>query len=96
MVKTRKNKSSLINSIRKTSEKSLPIIDNNLRKVGIAAKTMTEKSLPILEKGVSVVYGTMATGFDLGVKGAKSVATGVKKITKRKRVKHHRSKKNRK
>ena len=40
----------------------------------------------VVEKGVSAVYGTMATGLDLGVKGVKSVAKGVSKSTKRKRT----------
>ena len=46
---------------------------------------MIASSGPIVEKGVSKVYGTLATGFDLGIKGAKSVASGVSKMTKRKR-----------
>jgi hypothetical protein len=93
MVKSRKNKSSIINTITKSSEKALPILDKNLTKIGVAAKNITEKSIPIVEKGVSAVYGTMATGFDLGVKGAKSVARGVKRMTRKKRSKRRHNKK---
>jgi len=39
--------------------------------------------MPVIEKGVGVVYETMATGLDLGVKGAKSVTKTLSK-TKRK------------
>ena len=56
-----------------------------LKKVGTVTKNVITSSAPIVEKGVSKVYGTLATGFDLGVKGAKSVASGVTKMSKRKR-----------
>ena len=56
-----------------------------LKKVGSVTKNVITSSAPIVEKGVSKVYGTLATGFDLGVKGAKTVASGVSKMTKRKR-----------
>ena len=79
MVKTRKNKSSIINTITKTSEETLPVLDKNITKVGVTAKEITEKSIPVVEKGVSAVYGTMATGLDLGVKGAKTLAKGMSK-----------------
>jgi hypothetical protein len=41
----------------------------------------------VLEKGVSAVYGTLATGFDLGLKGAKNVDYNVQSITKKRRGK---------
>jgi hypothetical protein len=93
MVKSRKNKSSIINTIKKTSEKALPVLDKNITKVGVAAKEITEKSIPVVEKGVTAVYGTMATGFDLGVKGAKIAASGIKNVSRKKRTKSHRNKK---
>jgi len=83
MAKSRKNSKSVLSSISKTSQKALPAINTCLKNVGTAAV----KSIPIVEKGVSVVYGTMATGFDLGVKGANTVAKGVKNITKKRRSK---------
>ena len=87
MAKSRKNSKSVLSSISKTSEKALPAVNNGLKTVGIVAKKVAVKSIPIVEKGVSVVYGTMATGFDLGVKGAKTVAKG---ISNKKRSKRHR------
>ena len=56
-----------------------------LKKVGSVTKNVITSSAPIVEKGVSKVYGTLATGFDLGVKGAKGLTNGVSKMTKRKR-----------
>lgn len=96
MVKTRKNKTSIINTITEDSKKALPVLDKNISKVGIAAKEITEKSIPVVEKGVSAVYGTMATGFDLGVKGVKIAASGVKTMSRKKRTKNHRNRKNKK
>ncbi len=78
-------------SIISSSKRALPVVNKGLKKVGTAAKDVAIKSAPIVEKGVSVVYGTMAQGFDLGVQGAKTVAKG---ISKRRRSKSHR--KNRK
>jgi hypothetical protein len=91
-------KSSVMKSIKKTANKTLPAVNKGLIKVGTAAKDVAEASIPIVEKGVSAVYGTMATGLDLGVKGVKSVAKGVRKSKrshiaggrKTRRRRHHR------
>lgn len=80
MGKSRKNKSnSFMKTIKKTTSKTLPVVNKGLKKVGTTAKDVAKASIPIVEKGVSVVYGTMATGLDLGVKGVKSVAKGMSK-----------------
>ena len=79
MAKSRKSRSSVIKSMRKTADKTLPIVNKGLTTVGTTAKDVAVASVPIIEKGVSTVYGTMSTGLDLGVKGAKSIAKGVSK-----------------
>lgn len=79
MAKSRKNKSTLQKTIKKSVGKTLPVVNKGLTHVGKTAKDVAEASIPIVEKGVSAVYGTMATGLDLGVKGVKSVAKGVSK-----------------
>lgn len=76
MAKSRKSKS---NALVKTINKTLPAVNKGLTKVGTAAKDVANASIPIVEKGVSAVYGTMATGLDLGVKGVKTVTKGVTK-----------------
>jgi hypothetical protein len=83
MAKSRKN--NILKSVEKTSNKVLPVVDNGLQTVGTTAKDVAKVSLPIVEKGVSAVYGTMATGFNLGVKGVKGVNSVAKGMTKRKR-----------
>lgn len=87
MAKSRKNRSSVVKSLSKTANKALPVVDESLQTVGTTAKDVAKASFPIVEKGVSVVYDTMATGFNLGVKGAKGVAKG---MTKSKRSRRHR------
>ena len=56
-----------------------------IKKVGSVANNIGSKSTPIVEKGITTLYGTMATGFDLGVKGAKNAAKTVSRMTKKKR-----------
>ena len=87
MAKSRKN--SILKSVQKTSNKVLPAVDEGLQTVGSTAKDMAKISLPIVEKGVSAVYGTMATGFNLGVKGVKGVKGVAKGLTKSKRSRCH-------
>lgn len=91
--RTRTNKS-LIKSLTKTTSIALPIVDQGLTNVGNTAKNVAQTSIPVIEKGVSVVYGTMATGFNLG---AKAVGKGIskKRRTKRYRKKSHKTKRNR-
>jgi hypothetical protein len=91
MGKSYKNRSSksIIKKITNTTEIALPIVDKGLQNVGSVAKGVAVKSVPVIEKGVSAVFGTMATGFDLGVKG---VARGIKSVSKKMRSRRHHKK----
>jgi hypothetical protein len=84
MAKTRKHSKGYSKSMKMLKNTSKGAA-RGLKKVGSVTKSVIASSGPIVEKGVSKVYGTLATGFDLGVKGAKTVASGVSKMTKRKR-----------
>ena len=75
---------SVLKSLKKTTSKAIPLVDEGLKTIGSTAKNVAVKSIPIVEKGVSAVYGTMASGFDLGVKG---VARGVKSMSKKRHSK---------
>ena len=92
MFKSRRNRhSSIFKRFQYSSSKAIPGVSKGLKSVGTTAKHVAFKSAPIIEKGVSSVYGTLATGFNLGVKGAKGIAKGVKGMTKRrKHIRHHR------
>jgi phage-related protein len=92
MAKTRKTKKHLFSSITSTTGKALKVVNNGLNTVGSVAKGVVVKSSPIIENGVSTVYGTMASGIDLGVKGVKTVAKGLNMKTKKRRTKHNKRK----
>jgi hypothetical protein len=86
MSKTRKNRSrkNFLRKISRTGKNAIPVVKSGLKTVGNTAKVVAVKAAPVVEKGVSSVYNTMVTGYDLGVKG-------VKKFSSRsKRSKRHR------
>jgi hypothetical protein len=51
------------------------------------AKMVASKTIPVMEKGVSAVYGTLATGFDFGLKGVNTLTKMSKKHKHRKKCK---------
>ena len=75
--KTRKQRKSVMRSLRKTTERALPVVNKGLKKVGMITKGAVKTSIPVVAKGVAAVYNSMAVGFNLGVKGAKSAAKSV-------------------
>jgi hypothetical protein len=81
MAKSRKSRNSRKGKgfIRRTANKTLPVVNKGLTTVGTTAKDVAAVSIPVIEKGVGVVYGTMATGLDLGVKGVKTVSKNISK-----------------
>ncbi len=85
MSKTRKNTKNYLQKITNTGKKAIPV----LKTVGRTAKDVAVESVPIIEKGVSKVYGTMVEGFDLGVKGVQGITNKMSKKTKKKRSKRH-------
>ena len=80
MSKTRKNRSrkNFLKKITNTGKKAIPV----LKTVGKTAKVVAIKAVPVIEKGVSSVYNTMAKGYDLGLKGVQSLSARSKR-TKR-------------
>jgi hypothetical protein len=95
MTKTRKQ-SRKYNTLTKMTKTALPVLGKGLKTVGHTAKGVLVKSAPIVENGASAVYGTLATGFDMGIKGAKTVAKGISKKTRsgRKRKNKRKTRKN--
>jgi len=87
MAKSRSHRKSILKSIRNTSQKALPVVGKGLKTVGTTAKYVAVKSAPVVEKGVSKVYETMAMGFDLGVKGTKNVIGKVRNMSNKRRYK---------
>jgi len=88
MPKSRKNKNPVIETITVTSNKAIPIVTSGFNTVGNVAKGVASTSIPIFQKGVSSVYGTLANGLDIGIKGVNNVAKGVG-INKKRRTRRH-------
>lgn len=102
MAKTYKKRiSSLMKTTDKKVKKVLPIVNDSLKTAAFVAKDVTKETLPIVEKGVSNVYGAMSTGFNLGVSSAKKVGKTIRTFSKGKtkrggsRRRKHRSSKRR-
>lgn len=82
MPKTRKSmrkSRSRSNSAKKMIKKMVPVVKN----VGKTTLKLAKQAQPVVEKGVGVVYNTMAKGFDMGLRGAKQLVN-----SKTKRRKH--------
>jgi len=79
----KKRMSKFIKSTSKNVSKSLPVVNNGLKTASYLAKGVAKKTVPVVEEGVSAVYDTMNTGFNLGVKGAKNVGKGIKSLKKK-------------
>jgi hypothetical protein len=96
MAKSRKHRSqknhkrNLLKSIKKTTKKVIPAVSSGLKTVGKTVTIAAEKSAPVVEKGISGVYGALATGFDMGVKGVKRGVTMISKKRHGKTHKRHR------
>jgi hypothetical protein len=63
----------------------VPIVKNGLKSVGSTVKTVAIKSAPTVNKGLEGVYGALATGFDMGIKGVSKGVSKVSKMTKKRR-----------
>ena len=72
-------KSGLLKSFNNTSSKAVPMVKSGLKSVGSTVETVAIKSAPTINKGLEGVYGALATGFDMGIKG---VSKGVSKVSK--------------
>ena len=97
MSKSRKHSKRSISfkKVKNTTLKALPVVNKGLEKIGSTTKNVAVKSKPYLEKGVSAIYGTLAKGFDLGIQGAKSVATQMRRSKNKTRKSHGRRRSNR-
>ena len=89
--RSKSRKSGIMKNLKKTTSKAVPMVKSGLKSVGATVKTVAIKSAPTVNKGLEGVYGALATGFDMGIKG---VTKGVSKMSKKTRSssKHRKSK----
>jgi len=85
MVKSYKKRiSTVVTSTQKNVQKALPIVNDGLKTAGVVAKGVAKETIPIIEEGVSKVYGTINSGFNLASAEVKNLGKGIKSIRKRK------------
>lgn len=90
------NKKNILKKFKKTAVNVIPVMETGLKTIGTTAKNVSIKAKPVLNKGVSSVYGVLATGFDMGVKGVSNVASNLSSKKSKKHKKSKMSKKSRK
>jgi len=59
------------NNVARSIKKTMPKVKRGLKVVGKTAVDVTKKATPIVEKGLGQIYGVLAEGFDMGVRGVK-------------------------
>lgn len=69
----------------KKMKRSIPVMKSSLKKVGTTMKNVTKKATPIVNKGLESAYGTLASTFDMGVKGVGKVVAKMNKTKSRTR-----------
>ena len=88
----RSRKSSILKGFKKTTSKAVPMVEKGLKSVGSTVKTVAIKTAPAVNKGLEGVYGALATGFDMGIKGVSKGVSKVSKMTKKGRSSSRRNK----
>jgi hypothetical protein len=75
MTKSRKNifrrsskrRSNFIKNIGRTTKRVLPVVKTGLSTIGQNVKSAASNSEPAIKQGFKSIYGTLATGFNMGV-----------------------------
>jgi hypothetical protein len=67
----RKNGRSFFKRVTRTTSRAIPIVASGLKKVGANVKNITMRTKPKLEKGLGLIYKSVLSGVDLGLKGIK-------------------------
>jgi hypothetical protein len=80
--KSKKSSRSFFKKLRRTTGRAIPVVASGLKRVGSDVKTITMKSKPAVERGLSTIYNTVFSGLDLGVKGVKK---GIRVVTNKTR-----------
>jgi hypothetical protein len=74
-----KKRTGIIKNIGKTTKRVLPIVKTGLYKIGENVKVAATKSEPAIKQGFKSIYGTLATGFNMGVNKLSSTLSTFKK-----------------
>ena len=93
MAKTRfrrssKRRTNIIKNIGRTTKRVLPVVKTGLSTIGQNVKYAANKSEPTIKQGFKSIYGTLATGFNMGLN--KISSTFKKSTFKKSRAKSRR------
>ena len=87
-----KSRSRKYNRSKKSSRNSIRMVTSGLKNVGSSVVKLTKTAVPVVEKSVGVIYDTLSSGFNLGMKGVKK---GINFASKSKKRRSKGSRKNR-
>jgi hypothetical protein len=80
---------------KKSSKNGIRMVTSGVKNVGSTVLNVGKKATPVVEKGVGVIYDTLSSGFNLGVKGIKKGINFVSQKSKKNRSKKSRKNKSR-
>jgi phage-related protein len=78
--RTKKHNVGFFKSVKNNTSKIIPGVQSGIQKVGSTVQNVATGTVPLVKKGFSQVYGTLATGFDMGMNGIKNGVNTVKKV----------------
>jgi hypothetical protein len=80
---SKKRTTGIIKNIGKTTKRVLPIVKSGLSTIGQNVKVAATKSEPAIKQGFKSIYGTLATGFNMGLNKLSTLSTFKKSGAKR-------------
>jgi len=84
----KKTKIGFFKNLKRRTTRAIPIVASGLKKVGSNVKNITMKSKPAVEKGLGVIYKSVISGLDFGLKGIKKGVHVIKSKTMSKTRRH--------
>ena len=82
-----KKRTNFIKNIGRTTKRVLPVVKSGLSTIGQNVKSAATKSEPAIKQGFKSIYGTLATGFNMGLNKLSSVGKSYSKRRSSKRSK---------
>ena len=64
---SKRRRTGIIKNIGRTTKRVLPIVKTGLSTIGQNVKVAATKSEPAIKQGFKSIYGTLATGFNMGL-----------------------------
>jgi hypothetical protein len=80
-----KKRTNFIKNIGRTTKRVLPVVKTGLSTIGENVKYAANKSEPTIKQGFKSIYGTLATGFNMGLNKLSTIgkSSGKRRATRR-------------